>query len=188
MRGRIPFSTSRRFAMRFAAEGASSSSTDFTSGKLEEIVLAAAHGIVRMVPEFAHWGNKAWFSIFRSHLPFFKEHLSAAAFEALDLVLPDSHLILSKESFPCTVDQYTIETLGILRTLPKERKKAQWILGYYFSTIRRYHSLSRSCACFYVEKNSQLHGRANGGSFSRGRYGDAIRGHRSFALTRRRYT
>ncbi len=97
-----------------------------TKGLLVEVVKAAQQGEVRLVPEFAHFGNKAWYSIFRSHIQFFKRELAAlkpGAFELLDKIMPDSNLIHFKDKevrgFPCTVAAYRIDSLDHLRTLPE---------------------------------------------------------------------
>lgn len=87
-------------------------------GKLVDLVLAAHNGNVRMVPEFAHYGNKVWFSIFRSHNAFFKKFLDSATFQLLNRLLPDSHLVRSDTDFPFTVEGITIDSLSALCSLP----------------------------------------------------------------------
>ena len=91
-----------------------------TTDKLAELVVAAKEGLVRMLPEFAHFGNKAWFSIFRREEKFFREVLDAAAFKLLDEILPDSHLVTSEYSLPCQVAGERIENLQELLELPEE--------------------------------------------------------------------
>jgi hypothetical protein len=87
-------------------------------GKLVDLVLASHEGKVRMVPEFAHYGNKVWFSIFRSHNAFFRDHLDDATFRLLDKLLPDSHLVRSRENFPFSVEGTAIDSLAALCALP----------------------------------------------------------------------
>lgn len=91
-----------------------------TKGKLAEIVEMAYSGQVRLVPEFAHFGNKVWFSIFRSHSNYFKGALSPVSYASLDRVLPDSHLVKTADrftSFPCRVNNAFIRSLEELKNL-----------------------------------------------------------------------
>ncbi|MBI3442607.1 MAG: hypothetical protein HY007_02480 [Candidatus Sungbacteria bacterium] len=91
-----------------------------TRGMLAELVKSAASGAVRMVPEFAHFGNKVWFSIFRSHAGFFRRELSPMDYAILDDVLPDSSVIDSSHSFPCTVDGIAFDRLNDLLNAPEK--------------------------------------------------------------------
>lgn len=91
-----------------------------TEGKLTELVRAANDGVIKMVPEFGHFGNKTWFSIFRSHEMDFKELLSDEEFQIMDEVLPDSRLIIpGKEnaSFPFRILEIEIADLADLKNL-----------------------------------------------------------------------
>lgn len=74
-----------------------------TRGKLIELVAATKAGIVRMVPEFGHFGNKVWFSLFRRHRGFFCETVPGDLFAILEEVLPDSVLIRGPQDFPATI-------------------------------------------------------------------------------------
>ncbi|MDP3764456.1 MAG: hypothetical protein Q8Q95_02440 [bacterium] len=92
--------------------------------KLGDLVCAARDGFVRMVPEFAHFGNKAWFSIFRSRADFFRRELSLESFSVLDTILPDSHLVRPHsvhKSFPCSVAGLHI--VGILQLIHLEEEE-----------------------------------------------------------------
>jgi len=91
-------------------------------GKLVDLVLSAQAGKVRLVPEFAHYGNKAWFSIFRSHNMFFHENLPAESFELLDRLLPDSHLVRSTSDFPFSVSGIYIGSVEELASLSAEQR------------------------------------------------------------------
>jgi len=97
-----------------------------TEGKLVQLVEAAHRGLVRMVPEFAHFGNKAWFAIFRSHREFFEKQFETRGqqdlFALLDQFIPCSHLVLGKDSFPCEIEGYRIESLEDLRNLPSDTR------------------------------------------------------------------
>lgn len=91
-------------------------------GLLADIVRAAHEGRVRLVPEFAHFGNKTWFSIFRTHEPFFRSALDAETYGVLDAVLPESRLVRSVEDFPFTVDGIALDSLGRLCSLPEVQR------------------------------------------------------------------
>lgn len=98
-----------------------------TTGKLAHIVELANDGVVRLVPEFAHFGNKAWFSIFRSHAGFFKKELGKEAFQMLEGILPDSHLVIPQNGrcnsvFPLIVGGILIENLQALKTIKEENR------------------------------------------------------------------
>lgn len=98
-----------------------------TTGKLKDLVIAAKEGVVRLVPEFAHFGNKAWFSVFRKYQDFFEKELDGETYGILKQVLPDSALILPQRegaSFPCTVGGKTIEDFLELRRLPGPSRDA----------------------------------------------------------------
>ncbi len=96
-----------------------------TMGKLADVIEAASKGIVRVVPEFGHFGNKTWFSVFRSHATYFKEALDIETFNLLLEVLPDSHLVMPgklENSFPVNVAGMTIGSLDALKHLSEERR------------------------------------------------------------------
>ncbi|MDO8599668.1 MAG: hypothetical protein Q7S02_06195 [bacterium] len=91
-----------------------------TQGKLVDIVAAARAGVVRLVPEFAHWGNKVWFSLFRKHTSFFHRVLPSETYAMLDAVLPDSYLVRSAASFPGRADGVAFHNLEALRGLTED--------------------------------------------------------------------
>ena len=84
--------------------------------------MAAYDGKVRLVPEFAPYGNKTLFSAFRSHESFYRDAMTADEFGVLDNVLPRSYIVGgSQESpYPFTLDGYQINSLSDLRQAPKE--------------------------------------------------------------------
>ncbi len=92
------------------------------TGKLIDLVKAAHSGRVRMVPEFAHFGNKTWFSIFRSHLEFFRKILDPQTFSVLDQILPDSQLVRSASDFPLRVDGVHAHSVSELQELPAAKR------------------------------------------------------------------
>ncbi|MBI4224957.1 MAG: hypothetical protein HY617_01355 [Candidatus Sungbacteria bacterium] len=93
-----------------------------TDGKLAELVRAAHDGKVRMIPEFAHFGNKVWFSLFRKFEQFFRQHLSDKLYAFLSELLPDSHLIVTGAEFPCSVAGFEIKNLHALYELPRDMR------------------------------------------------------------------
>lgn len=68
-----------------------------TTGVLAQLVRLAKDGSVRMVPEWSHHGNKAWFASYWSHREWFCARLSATDVAILDEVLPHSALVLPGE-------------------------------------------------------------------------------------------
>jgi hypothetical protein len=99
-------------------------------GYLAEIVLAAQEGLVRLLPEFAFYGNKALFALFRSHDNRFRSLLAPDLYDLLDQVMPASCLVLpggqdglTAEGFPFRLplpggNSYTVESLDHLYRLP----------------------------------------------------------------------
>lgn len=91
-----------------------------TQGKLVKLVHAAKRRTVRMVPEFASWGNKTWFALFHEHLDHFRRCMNPSSFRLLQQVIPDTVLMQEgKLSRPFVVDGHaitTIEELGGVST------------------------------------------------------------------------
>jgi hypothetical protein len=89
-----------------------------TEGKLAELVFAAQDGRVRMVPEFAHFGNKTWFSLFRQYEDFFRNDLSPENFSIIDQLLPRSTLVTMDGDFtPLSVDGHSVSSFEELVAL-----------------------------------------------------------------------
>lgn len=93
-----------------------------TSGMLAELVLAAHEGKVRMVPEFAHYGNKTWFHVFCERKAWFRSHLAAEEYELLCTILPESHFVESGASFPFRVGSSEVSSIEQLASLPQEAR------------------------------------------------------------------
>jgi hypothetical protein len=89
-------------------------------GMLVDLVRLSHEGGVRMVPEFASFGNKAWFSVFRGHEDEFRRLLYPEQYELLRIILPESHLVLGPESFPISVNGFTIGSIDRLRSLSED--------------------------------------------------------------------
>lgn len=91
-----------------------------TRGKLADLVFASQHGLVRMVPEFAHFGNKTWFSLFRKHEKWFREELGEEQFAIIDRLLPHSSLVtFSEQDFPVVIGERLIASFGQLVDVDK---------------------------------------------------------------------
>lgn len=95
-----------------------------TTGRLEEVVIAAQDSRVRLVPEFAHFGNKVWFSLFWKYQEFFQTWLGEETHTLLQEVLPDSSLVVSEKSFPCVVAGKTIGSIHALRELAEDGRNS----------------------------------------------------------------
>ncbi len=93
-----------------------------TEGKLADLVFAARAGKVRMFPEWAHFGNKTWFYVFWKRQEWFRANLGEADFGLLSQVLPESHLVEGRNSFPFTAASRNISDLTQLKNLPEERR------------------------------------------------------------------
>lgn len=91
-----------------------------TKGKLADLVHAAKRRTVKMVPEFASWGNKTWFALFYEHIDHFRRCMSPSSFQLLQQVIPDTVLVQDGMfSRPFVVDGHaitTIEELGGVST------------------------------------------------------------------------
>lgn len=130
--------------------------------QLVPFIRAAHEGRVRMVPEFAHFGNKTWFSLFRSYGHWFRDHMDAETFSRLDALLPHSHLVRSASDFPCTIANMTIQSLKHLSDL-HERDRDSLVLklsGANALTSRSYgvlmgHGLSQETWRTWIAERMQ---------------------------------
>ena len=95
-----------------------------TKGRLVDVVTAAYEGRVRLIPEFSHFGNKSWFSVFRSHEAFYRRALCSDTLDVLDRVLPHSYIVGAdgKRPFPFRVSGIDIESLDDLKELPQDSR------------------------------------------------------------------
>lgn len=66
---------------------------EVTEGKLISLVKAAQYGVVRMVPEFASWGDRTWFSLWGDYAEFFQHEMSEGAFAQLSKMMPQTVLV-----------------------------------------------------------------------------------------------
>ncbi len=134
-----------------------------TKGKLAKLVEAAYTNQVRLVPEFAHFGNKVWFSIFRSHHDFFQKNLTPTAHQILCKVLPHSHLVSSPRSFPCVIQEYRIDSVDELKNLQPARRDnlVLKVCGANLLTARSYgvlmgHGLSQTTWANWIDERLSL--------------------------------
>ncbi len=96
-----------------------------TRGRLVDVVIAAHAGLVRLIPEFAHFGNKSWFSIFRSHEVFYRANLNPDSFEILDAVLPHSYIVEGDGAamYPFAINGHEVGGLDrLMHGLPQEAR------------------------------------------------------------------
>ncbi len=93
-----------------------------TEGVLAELVLAAHRRAVRMLPEFAHFGNKTWFHVFWERKEWFRAHLEADTFDLLLRILPESRFVESASSFPLVLNGFTVETAAALAALSQAQR------------------------------------------------------------------
>lgn len=92
--------------------------------RLADLVIAAHQGIVRMVPEFAHYGNKTWFHIFKERIRWYEDHMRPQEFHTLRSILPESHLIHGAKSFPVQICDIAISTSKVLKELAQKERNA----------------------------------------------------------------
>lgn len=95
-----------------------------TQGMLKDVVRGSQQKIVRMVPEFGHFGNKAWFSVFWRYQDFFARELDSNTLSLLKEVLPDSSIVIPGKPFVSTIKGRTIGTLQELREMSEEGRNA----------------------------------------------------------------
>lgn len=88
--------------------------------KLIDLVLFAHAGGVRLIPEFAHFGSKTWFSIYCTMRGEFAEHLSPSVMDRLDTLLPQSRLVNGHQPFPCDIGGVHVRDLQHLAELKPE--------------------------------------------------------------------
>ena len=97
-----------------------------TQGAVADIVMAAYEGRVRLVPEFAHFGNKSWFSVFRSHEAFYRSAFDGPTFDLLDAVLPQSYIVGGPmgATFPFAVNGHEVGSIHELADVPQGARDA----------------------------------------------------------------
>ena len=94
-----------------------------TRGKLAELFMASQHGYVRMVPEFAHFGNKTWFAVFREKQYYFREHLTSNQFQTLRMLIPPSAFIAPNEPIDVGIAQIGLTSFQDLLDLSENERK-----------------------------------------------------------------
>ena len=91
-------------------------------GALAELVLASRRGAVRMVPEFAHFGNKAWFHVFADRKDWYRANMDPDDFALLENIIPDSFYVEDYRDFSCTVGKVAINGISSLRSLNQAQR------------------------------------------------------------------
>jgi hypothetical protein len=96
-------------------------------GLFSRFVEAAQRNQLRLVPELASWGNKAWMGIFWQEQEFFRANMSPAAFRLLQGTLPYTSVVNSVASFPLTIqigeDLVQVSSYDDLKALPMRQRK-----------------------------------------------------------------
>lgn len=98
-----------------------------TKGILAELVRAAYDKKVRMAPEFASWGNKAWMATFWQQQTYFRQALGADTFELLRSTIPYAEVASSDQDFPRNIltEEGFVElsSMNDLESLPKGSRR-----------------------------------------------------------------
>lgn len=94
------------------------------SDKLAELVQATKRGAVRLVPEFASWGNKTWGAIFYQYQEFFRRYMSKENFTLLEGLLPQTTLVQNGEFVSAfSLEDTAVESIEQLGNLPKRLRR-----------------------------------------------------------------
>ena len=88
-----------------------------TVDTLADLVVSARRGDVRLVPEFAHFGNKAWFHLFTAYAKWYEHHVAPDDLALLRDILPESRFIQDSGSFPCRVGSLDLPDTSALTSL-----------------------------------------------------------------------
>lgn len=96
-------------------------------GPFSQIVKAANQGKIRLVPELASWGNKAWMGVFWERRDYFRQAMNPRAFSQLSQLIPYTRLVAEDSGFPSAIrDQdelVRIDSYDALKGLPTRRRK-----------------------------------------------------------------
>ncbi len=75
-----------------------------------------------MVPEFAHFGNKSWFALYREYRSFFLKQLGRETIELLDMLIPNTRLVVPGTTINATLAGKRIATWSDLVNLGEEHR------------------------------------------------------------------
>lgn len=96
-------------------------------GAFAPIVTAAQEGKVRLAPQVASWGNKAWMGIFWERRGHFRQAMSPQAYTMLSQLVPFTRLVRENGGFPSAIRDgdklVRLDDMAALRGLPNRLRK-----------------------------------------------------------------
>ncbi len=91
------------------------------------IVTAAHEGKVRLAPQLASWGNKAWMGVFWEQRGHFRRAMSPEAYTLLSQLIPYTRLVREDGGFPSAIrsqgELVRLDDMDALRGLPQRFRK-----------------------------------------------------------------
>jgi hypothetical protein len=96
-------------------------------GAFAPLVTAAQEGKVRLAPQLASWGNKAWMGMFWEQRGHFRRAMAPQTYTMLSQLIPYTRLIRKDDGFPSAIrdgDKFVrVEDIAALRGLPNRLRK-----------------------------------------------------------------
>jgi hypothetical protein len=96
-------------------------------GPFASLVKAASKGKVRLVPELASWGNKAWMGVFWEERSYFQRAMTPHTFSQLSQLVPYTRLVTSNSGFPSAIrdrgNLVRIDNFDALQAIPTRLRK-----------------------------------------------------------------
>lgn len=96
-------------------------------GAFAPLVKAASQGKIRLVPELASWGNKAWMGVFWEQRDYFRNTMNPQAFQQLSQLAPYTRLVTQDDGFPSAIRDngglVRIDSFDALKGIPTRRRK-----------------------------------------------------------------
>jgi hypothetical protein len=96
-------------------------------GAFSQIVKAASQGKIRLVPELASWGNKAWMGVFWEEQEYFRRTMNSRAFQQISRLVPYTRLVTQEGGFPSAIRDrgglVTIDSFSALKEIPTRQRK-----------------------------------------------------------------
>lgn len=96
-------------------------------GPFAGLVKAAQQGKIRLVPELASWGNKAWMGVFWEHQEHFRRTMSSRNFNRLSQLVPYTRLVTQDGGFPSAIrdrgELVNVGSFDALKAIPTRHRK-----------------------------------------------------------------
>lgn len=96
-------------------------------GAFAAIVKAADRGKIRLVPELASWGNKAWMGVFWERQEYFRSAMSTRTFAQLSRLVPYTRLVTQDSGFPSAIragnELVRLDSFDALKAIPNRHRK-----------------------------------------------------------------